>query len=88
MYDSHEGLKNLYEVSCDELDFMVDFSKKHNEIIGSRLMGGGFGGCTINLILESFVDEYINKISDEYYKKYSINLEPIVGSISDGICVV
>ena len=51
-------------------------------------MGGGFGGCTINLILESFVDEYINKISDEYYKKYSINLESISGSISDGICVV
>ena len=88
MYDSHEGLKNLYEVSCDELDFMVDFSKEHKEILGSRLMGGGFGGCTINLILESFIDEYINKISDEYYKKYSINLESIIGSISDGICVV
>ena len=64
------------------------FSKEHKEILGSRLMGGGFGGCTINLILESFIDEYINKISDEYYKKYSINLESIIGSISDGICVV
>ena len=52
MYDSHNGLKNLYEVSCVELDFIVDYTKKLNYVAGSRMMGGGFGGCTINLIGE------------------------------------
>ena len=50
MYDSHNGLKNLYEVSCAELDFIVDYTKKLKYVVGSRMMGGGFGGCTINLI--------------------------------------
>ena len=50
MYETHNGLQNLYEVSCPELDFLVDFSKKYDEVIGARMMGGGFGGCTINLI--------------------------------------
>ncbi|RPD90076.1 galactokinase, partial [Aureibaculum marinum] len=50
MYKTHEGLQNLYEVSCPELDFLVDFSKKYDEVIGARMMGGGFGGCTINII--------------------------------------
>ena len=48
-YDSHNGLKNLYEVAV-ELDFIVDYTKKLNYVAGSRMMGGGFGGCTINLI--------------------------------------
>ena len=50
MYKSHSGLKDLYEVSCDELDFLVDLTKPFEKILGARLMGGGFGGCTINLV--------------------------------------
>src|SRR5690606_29489494 len=44
LYESHSGLKELYEVSCPELDFMVDFSNSHTAVLGSRMMGGGFGG--------------------------------------------
>ena len=85
MYESHYGLKELYEVSCDQLDFMVDFSKGYDYILGSRMMGGGFGGCTINLIHSDFIDQYVEKISKEYYNKFEVHLTPIVTTISDGL---
>jgi len=85
MYESHYGLKVLYEVSCDQLDFMVDFSKNYDYILGSRMMGGGFGGCTINLIHLDFIDQYVEKISKEYYNKFKVHLSPIITTISDGI---
>ena len=85
MYKSHEGLTNKYKVSCEELDFLVDFSKSYDKVIGSRMMGGGFGGCTINLIHKSIVDEYISKICESYYKKFQISLAPIKVSASDGL---
>ena len=50
MYQSHYGLKNNYEVSCKELDFLVKQTEMYDGILGARMMGGGFGGCTINLI--------------------------------------
>ncbi len=58
MYETHEGLKDLYEVSCSELDVLVDTSKKLGYVAGARLMGGGFGGCTINLVKQSEVDNF------------------------------
>ena len=85
MYKSHEGLKNLYEVSCKELDFLVDYSKKYNYVLGSRMMGGGFGGCTINLIHSDCLDQYIELISEEYYDKFELELSPIKINIEGGI---
>jgi galactokinase len=66
MYGSHEGLSKLYEVSCAELDFLVEQVKGRDEITGARMMGGGFGGCTINLIREDAVEDLSRKISQEY----------------------
>src|SRR5690606_13512087 len=54
MFSAHEGLSKEYEVSCPELDFLVDYVKSFPEVIGARMMGGGFGGCTINLVKKSF----------------------------------
>ena len=85
MYKSHYGLKNLYEVSCEELDFLVEFTSNYKEIIGSRMMGGGFGGCTINLIHKRFIDEFIEEASKSYYEKFSINLTPIEINVCDGV---
>tara|TARA_B100001115_G_scaffold11205_1_gene8107 strand:+ start:115 stop:1242 length:1128 start_codon:yes stop_codon:yes gene_type:complete len=85
MYQSHAGLKDLYEVSCNELDYLVDLTKAHDQIIGSRMMGGGFGGCTINLIHKKFTDEFIDEASRSYFEKFSINLTPIEINISDGV---
>ena len=77
MYQSHEGLKDLYEVSCEELDFLVNFASGFKEIKGARMMGGGFGGCTINLIEEDKVDDFISHASEAYFKKFGIKPEAI-----------
>jgi galactokinase len=50
MFETHDGLSRLYEVSCEELDFLVTSAKKYQEVLGARMMGGGFGGCTINIL--------------------------------------
>ncbi len=85
MYESHLGLKNDYEVSCNELDFLVEFSIQFDEVLGSRMMGGGFGGCTLNLIKESFVQELIRLIEKEYFSKFKRKLKPIIANLDNGI---
>lgn len=74
MYETHDGLQNMYEVSCPELDFLVDFSKKYTEVIGARMMGGGFGGCTINLIHANAIESFEAEVSEAYYNKFGIKL--------------
>ncbi|QLE03026.1 galactokinase [Galbibacter sp. BG1] len=85
LYKSHEGLTTLYEVSCNELDFMVDYSKNYDYVLGSRMMGGGFGGCTINLVDQDHVAEYIAGISKAYKEKFNTELTPIEVNISNGV---
>ena len=85
LYQSHEGLQHLYEVSCAELDFLVNFSKQFDYILGSRMMGGGFGGCTINIIHKEYTNEYIEKVSRAYYDEFSIDLTPILINIGNGV---
>ena len=87
MYDSHFGLKNLYDVSCKELDFLVDFTLEYKEVVGSRMMGGGFGGCTINLIKENFIDDFIKLISVAYLNKFNIELNVIRVKIGNGLSI-
>ena len=87
MYKSHYGLKNLYEVSCKELDFLVEFTSNHEEIIGSRMMGGGFGGCTINLIKENFVDNFVDLVSQAYLDKFHTKLNAFTVNIDNGITI-
>ena len=85
MYQTHEGLSKNYEVSCPELDFLVDFSKDFPQVVGSRMMGGGFGGCTINLVEESFVNEFIVLAKKAYEEQFDINLTPILVATSNGV---
>ena len=87
MYASHEGLQMDYEVSCPELDFLVEFSREHREVLGSRMMGGGFGGCTINLIRKEYVQEYIQEVSKAYKDEFDIDLDPIQVWPSQGVSV-
>lgn len=87
MYQSHEGLQHDYEVSCPELDFLVDFSREKDFIYGSRMMGGGFGGCTINIIEEKNVTEYVEEVSKAYYKKFNIKLDAISVLPSQGTLI-
>lgn len=84
MYKTHEGLKNLYEVSCPELDFLVDFSKDDKEIIGARMMGGGFGGCTLNIIHSEHIKDFIAKVSQAYLNKFNKKLTAFEAMPSEG----
>lgn len=85
MYKSHEGLKNLYEVSCPELDFIVDFTKDLKYVCGSRMMGGGFGGCTINLVEKKHLNSFIKLISKNYSENFNKKLSSIKVCIGDGV---
>ncbi|MBL18492.1 MAG: galactokinase [Flavobacteriaceae bacterium] len=85
MYQTHEGLSKNYEVSCPELDFLVDIAKDLPLVVGSRMMGGGFGGCTINLVEEGFVDEFMDLASKAYKQKFDINLTSILVATSNGV---
>ena len=84
MYATHEGLSKLYQVSCVELDFLVEQAKTNTAVIGARLMGGGFGGCTINMVRNESVELFIAAISTAYKQKFSIEPEAYIMSISDG----
>ncbi len=84
MYQTHEGLSGLYKVSCPELDFLVNEAKKHPEIIGARLMGGGFGGCTINIVKKGAVATVISAIKEAYLHRFSISAEVYLVEISSG----
>ncbi len=69
MYETHEGLSKDYEVSCVELDFLNDEAKKLG-VTGSRIMGGGFGGCTINLVKNDLHDKFVEEITERFEDKY------------------
>ncbi len=66
MMDTHAGLRDDFEVSCKELDILFDFAKDFNGVIGSRMMGGGFGGCTINIVAQSEVERFKLEITKHY----------------------
>jgi galactokinase len=87
MYESHAGLRDLYEVSCRELDVLVEATEKIDEVLGSRMMGGGFGGCTINLVQESEVDNVISRIKNHYVKKVDSSPDFYIAKISEGVTV-
>ena len=88
MFRTHEGLSKEYEVSCKELDFLVDKVKSNPDVLGARMMGGGFGGCTINIIKEEAIDALVKKLSLEYKEAMHLELTPYVAIISDGTSVV
>lgn len=88
MFETHAGLRGLYEVSCRELDFLVSAVSDNPNVLGARLMGGGFGGCTINLIKTNAVDEVIQQVGESYHKQYNKELKVYPVSIGDGATVI
>lgn len=84
MYQSHEGLSRLYEVSCPELDFLVDFTKDLDDVLGSRMMGGGFGGCTINIVKKSKIKPLQDSIKAAFESKFGVTPKFYEVSLEDG----
>lgn len=83
MYETHQGLSKEYEVSCEELDYLNSLAKE-NGVTGSRIMGGGFGGCTINLIKDAIYDKFIADAKQKFCAKYGHEPEVIDVVIGDG----
>ena len=84
MQQSHQSLSNLYEVSCEELDIMVDLALELDGVLGSRMTGAGFGGCTVSLVKADAVDEFKRKVSQGYLEKTGIETDIYVCNIEDG----
>ena len=88
MFKSHAGLSHKYEVSCPELDFLVNEVKENPNVLGARMMGGGFGGCTINLVHEDTVEELIEKTSASYLLSMEKELTAFIAETSDGGMII
>jgi len=84
IYQSHQGLQNLYEVSCPELDFLVEQTFEMPQVLGARMMGGGFGGCTLNLIEKEYALDFEKNIKTKYKEAFNIDAEVYFVKISDG----
>ncbi|AOZ98902.1 galactokinase [Flavobacterium commune] len=84
MFATHDGLSKDYEVSCEELDLLVDLAKEETAVIGSRLMGGGFGGCTINLVKKGQEQQIKDKFSKLYNEAFGIELKIYDVKVSNG----
>lgn len=88
MYETHDGLSKDYEVSCEELDFLNQLARD-NGVTGSRIMGGGFGGCTINLVKDEVYDKFIADVKEKYTAKYNKQpkiIDVVIGDGSRKIC--
>ncbi|MDB5208808.1 MAG: galactokinase [Flavisolibacter sp.] len=88
MYGSHDGLSKEYEVSCPELDFLVDAVRGNPGVLGARMMGGGFGGCTINIVKEEAIDELVENLSKTYKQAMAKELTAYVAQTADGSSIV
>ncbi len=88
MFKTHEDLSKMYEVSCTELDWLVDFVKNNSNVMGARMMGGGFGGCTINLVKEEAIEALIESVQPAYEEAMHLPLTYYMASIENGTALV
>ncbi len=88
MFATHDGLSKMYDVSCKELDWLVAAVRNNENVLGSRMMGGGFGGCTISLVKENYIDELIKKIEPAYKEAMGLPLSFYVATIENGTEII
>lgn len=84
IYGSHDGLSQEYGVSCEELDFIVGVARRHADVLGARMMGGGFGGCVIALVKQEGRAAYIADVKQQYLARFGKDPRVIEVKISDG----
>ena len=85
LYASHDGLSQMYDVSCEELDWLVNFTLDHDDFLGARMMGGGFGGCTINLTTGILDYNTVSDIEKKYEDRFGIKPDIMMVLCEDGI---
>lgn len=84
MFETHDGLSQLYEVSCPELDYLVDYVKGNTNVLGARMMGGGFGGCTINIVKDEAIGALVTSLGPDYEKATGLPLSYYIASVENG----
>ncbi|MBL3658495.1 galactokinase [Fulvivirga sediminis] len=85
---AQDAMKNEYEITCPEIDFMADFANSKEEVKGARMMGGGFGGCTINLVKNEYIPTFKEELASQYKAKFDIDLDFYDVNISDGTHII
>lgn len=88
MFGSHKGLSRHYAVSCPELDLLVELARPMSSVLGARMMGGGFGGCTINVVQADQVEKFTDEIQQGFKSKFNVLPEVYVTKIEDGTRIV
>ncbi len=88
IFQSHNGLQHQYKVSCDELDFLVDQAKTNHHVLGARMMGGGFGGCTINLVSKDQAKAFGEAASIAYKNEFDKTCSVYFIALSEGTHIV
>lgn len=88
MFATHDGLSREYEVSCRELDILVEAVSNDPDVLGARMMGGGFGGCTINLVKATAVDDLIKRLTPVYNQKTGLDLNAYIVSLEQGTTII
>jgi galactokinase len=84
LFQTHKGLSRQYEVSCDELDFLVELARNSKAVLGARMMGGGFGGCTINIIKKNEINNFLTQTKEAYKEKFGYDCTVIKVKLSKG----
>ncbi|MDQ0639793.1 galactokinase [Pedobacter sp. W3I1] len=84
MFETHDGLSKDYEVSCKELDFLVEAVKPLDYVLGARMMGGGFGGCTINIVKEEKIADLVEELSSKYLLQFGLKLDSYTVQTDNG----
>ena len=85
---AQQAMRDEYEITCPEIDFMADFANAHADVLGARMMGGGFGGCTLNLIKKGREAAFITALNEAYEKQFTKEITPIQVNISDGVSLI
>ena len=88
MYRSHSGLRDGYQVSSPDLDFLVETASSINGVLGARMMGAGFGGCTINLVEQKSVDTFVEEMKERYRQRTGKANNVYVTHIQSGTCLL
>lgn len=88
MVATHNGLSKLYAVSCKELDFLTEQVRGNENVLGARMMGGGFGGCTINIVKEEAIEELVEQVARAYHQQLNKELKAYIAVIDDGTAML
>lgn len=88
MFATHDGLSKNYEVSCKELDFLVDFVRDFDGVLGARMMGGGFGGCTINIVKNEKIEVLISEIEKAYKNEFNVEPDAYIVETGEGSSLI